>query len=152
MKKGDFVVYPGHGVGQITHIDTKEILGRLHKFFTVEILNSGMKILVPAVNYETVGLRPVVTRDVAETALNILTSEPILNHSSWNVRYREYMERIKTGNILDIAEVLRDLNALKVEKELSFGERKMLDTARNLLDTELKIVLGDEYAIDLLVI
>lgn len=140
---GDNAVYPGHGVGKIKAIETKEILGSKHTFYSIEILESGMKIMVPTNNTESVGLRPIISGVEADKVLGILKETNVkIDNQTWNRRYREYMEKIKTGSVYEIAEVLRDLFLLKVDKELSFGERKMLDTARGLLLRELSLAKG----------
>ncbi|MCC7405497.1 MAG: CarD family transcriptional regulator [Bdellovibrionales bacterium] len=145
FKVGDNAVYPGHGVGQVTAIETKEILGSKQTFYTIQILESGMKIMVPKNNAETVGLRPIISKLEAAKVLGILRETNVkVDNQTWNRRYREYMEKIKTGSVYEIAEVLRDLVVLKVDKELSFGERKMLDTARNLLLKELTLATSTD--------
>lgn len=137
---GDNAVYPGHGVGRIVAIETKEILGQKQTFYSIQIIESGMKIMVPRNNATSVGLRPIINRSEADEVLEILKKRNIkIDNQTWNRRYREYMEKIKTGSVFEIAEVLRDLFLLKVDKELSFGERKMLDTARALLLKELSL-------------
>jgi CarD family transcriptional regulator len=145
FKVGDNAVYPGHGVGKIKAVETKEILGSKHDFYSIEIIESGMKILVPTNNTESVGLRPIISNEEADRVLGILKQTDVkIDNQTWNRRYREYMEKIKTGSVFEIAEVLRDLFLLKVDKELSFGERKMLDTARGLLLRELSLAKGKE--------
>jgi CarD family transcriptional regulator len=145
FKVGDNAVYPGHGVGKVTAIETKEILGTKHTFYSINILDSGMKIMVPKNNAEAVGLRPIISRDEAKKVIEILRETNVkIDNQTWNRRYREYMEKIKTGSVYQIAEVLRDLFLLKVDKELSFGERKMLDSARTLLLRELSLATGHE--------
>lgn len=142
---GDNAVYPGYGVGQITAIETKEISGTRLTFYSLKILETGMKIMVPKHNAESVGLRPIISRQETSKVIKILKEKEIrVDNQTWNRRYREYMEKIKTGSVYEIAEVLRDLFLLKVDKELSFGERKMLDTARNLLLKELSLATGHE--------
>ena len=137
---GDNAVYPGHGVGRVISIESKEIFGKQHTFYTVQIVESGMKILVPRDNVKSVGLRPLITKKEAGEVLKILKRTNVkIDNQTWNRRYRDYMEKIKTGSVFEIAEVLRDLFLLKVDKELSFGERKMLDTARSLLIKELAL-------------
>ena len=140
FKVGDNAVYPGHGVGRVNAIETKEIAGTKLTFYSIQILDSGMKIMVPQANVKNVGLRPIISREEAYSVIGILKETNVkIDNQTWNRRYREYMEKIKTGGVREIAEVLRDLFLLKVDKELSFGERKMLDTARNLLVKELAI-------------
>lgn len=141
----DNAVYPGHGVGRVTAIEVKEIFGKKQTFYTIQILENGMKIMVPMDNVKSVGLRPIISKTEAGTVIDILKKKDIkIDNQTWNRRYREYMEKIKTGSVYEIAEVLRDLFLLKVEKELSFGERKMLDTARNLLFKELSLATSRE--------
>jgi CarD family transcriptional regulator len=140
FKVGDKAVYPGHGVGTVISVESKEILGKKHSFYTLEIIDSGMKIMVPMDNVKSVGLRPIISEDEANEVIKILKIKNIkIDNQTWNRRYREYMEKIKTGSVYEIAEVLRDLFVLRVDKELSFGERKMLDTARSLLVKELSL-------------
>ena len=140
---GDNAVYPGHGVGEVTAIETKEIFGNKQTFYTIKILETGMKIMIPKDNVENVGLRPIISRQEAGEVIGILKQKDVkIDNQTWNRRYREYMEKIKTGSVYEIAEVLRDLFLLKVDKELSFGERKMLDTARGLLLKELSLATG----------
>lgn len=145
FKVGDNAVYPGHGVGRVTAIETKEIFGNKQTFYTIHVLDSGMKIMVPKDNAEAVGLRPIISREEAAKVIEILKQDDVkIDNQTWNRRYREYMEKIKTGSVYEIAEVLRDLFVLKVDKELSFGERKMLDTARGLLLKELSLATSAE--------
>jgi CarD family transcriptional regulator len=140
FKVGDNAVYPGHGVGRVTAIESKEILGTMHTFYSINIIDSGMKIMVPKNRVETVGLRPIISRDEAKKVIEILKETNVkIDNQTWNRRYREYMEKIKTGSVFEIAEVLRDLFLLKVDKELSFGERKMLDQAKSLLVKEISL-------------
>ncbi len=145
FKVGENAVYPGHGVGKVVSIDTKEILGQKKTFYTVQIQETGMKIMVPLDNVKSVGLRAIISREEAFEVIRILKRTDVkVDTQTWNRRYREYMEKIKTGSVYEIAAVLRDLFLLKVDKELSFGERKMLDTARNLLMKELTITTSKE--------
>lgn len=140
FKVGDHAVYPGHGVGRIHSIESKEILGKIHNFYSIMILETGMKIMIPAANIKSVGLRPLISKDEATQVVTILKDKNVkIDTQTWNRRYRDYMEKIKTGSVFEIAEVLRDLYVLKVDKELSFGEKKMLDTAKNLLLKELNL-------------
>lgn len=140
FKVGDHAVYPGHGVGRISSIEYKEILGTKHEFYSVLILETGMKIMIPAANIKSVGLRPLISKDEAQKVVDILKDKNVkIDTQTWNRRYRDYREKIITGSVYEIAEVLRDLYVLKVDKELSFGEKKMLDTAKNLLLQELNL-------------
>ena len=140
FKVGDHAVYPGHGVGRIDKIEIKEILGAKHEFYSVLILETGMKVMIPASNIKSVGLRHLISKEEAAQVVTILKDKNIkIDTQTWNRRYREYTDKIKTGSVVEIAGVLRDLYVLKNEKELSFGEKKMLETARNLLVKELNL-------------
>lgn len=140
FRTGEKVVYPGHGVGLIEGIQAKSISGVQRRFYMLRILESEMTIMIPTENVATVGLRPIISKDMVSKVYRILRTKKVeVDQQTWNRRYREYTERIKTGSVIEIAKVLRDLFVLKADKELSFGERKMLDTARNLLVKELAI-------------
>jgi CarD family transcriptional regulator len=137
---GNKAVYPGHGVGVIEAIETKQILGKKQTFYILRILENGMTIMIPQDNVEAVRLREVIRKiDVAKVIHILKDRDVTIDNQTWNRRYREYMEKINTGSIYEIAEVLRDLHLLKAEKELSFGERKIMDMAKNLLVKELAI-------------
>ncbi len=140
FKPGDKAVYPAHGVGEVKSIETREISGNRQTFYILKILENGMTIMVPTQNVKSVGLREIIGDEQVEEVYEILSERDItVDNQTWNRRYREYMDKIKSGSVYEIAEVLRDLSMLKFEKELSFGERKMLDTARSLLVKELAI-------------
>ncbi len=151
FRVGDVAVYPAHGVGQIKSIETREISGTKHQFFVMQILDSGMKIMVPTKNVNAVGLRCIISKDEVEAVHEIIKEKDVtLDNQTWNRRYREYMDKIKTGSIYEIAEVYRDLMMLKQEKDLSFGERRLLDSARSLLVKELAFAEGrDEDEVDI---
>ncbi len=140
FKVGEKVVYPAHGVGEIQAIRSQVISGTEKRFYMLRILDTDMKIMIPIDNVQSVGLRKVIDRQMVSKVYRVLRKKNVETvQQTWNRRYREYTEKIKTGSILEIAKVLRDLFVLKGGKELSFGERKMLDTARNLLVKELSI-------------
>lgn len=140
FKTGDKVVYPAHGVGVIDSIQLRKVSGAEQKFFMITILETAMKIMVPVSQSKTVGLRKIVDADMVEKVYEILRDRNVvLDTQTWNRRYREYSQKIKTGSVLEIAKVIRDLTVLRTDKELSFGERRMLDTAQGLLVKELSI-------------
>ncbi|MDG1957179.1 MAG: CarD family transcriptional regulator [Candidatus Binatia bacterium] len=140
FKVGQKVVYPAHGVGVIESVQSKTIAGSQKKFYMLRFLENDMTIMVPMENVDAVGLRPIIGKATVSKVYKILRDKKVeIDQQTWNRRYREYTERIKTGSVLEIAKVLRDLFVLKSDKELSFGERKMLDTARSLLVKELSI-------------
>jgi len=135
-------VYPSQGIGQIVGVEEREIHGKACSFYLLEVASSGLRILVPVDKASQVGLRPVANpKDVAEV-LDILREELPQSECkgpSWNRRYRGFMDKIKSGSLFEVAEVLRDLHQLRKHKTLSFGERRMMDTARGLLVQELSV-------------
>lgn len=140
FKIGDNTVYPSHGVGQICAIETKEYYGIQTTFYTIRIFETGAKIMVPQKTATSAGLRPIISSNDADKVFSILKKSDVkIDNQTWNRRYREYMEKIKTGSTFEIAEVLRDLFILKSDKELSFGERKLMDQARTFLVKELSL-------------
>jgi len=142
---GALAVYPAHGVGVIESIQDREVAGFHQSFYIMRLLDTDMIIMIPTRNAHNIGLRTVVDNQAVIEVFEILRERPTrLNQQTWNRRYRDYMDKIKTGSLFRVAEVLRDLTLLKLEKELSFGERKMLDTAKNLLVKELSLVNNKE--------
>jgi len=142
---GAMAVYPAHGVGVIESIQEREVAGFLQSFYIMRLLDTDMIIMIPTHNARNIGLRTVVDIRAVAEIFEILRERPTrLNQQTWNRRYRDYMDKIKAGSLFRVAEVLRDLTLLKLEKELSFGERKMLDTAKNLLVKELSLVNNKE--------
>ena len=137
---GDKAVYPTQGVAEVIGVEEKEISGRVMRFYSLKLLDSGLKILVPVDKAEQVGLREVVGERQVMEVFEILREKDIpVDKQTWNRRYRGFMDKLKTGSLYEVAEVYRDLSRLKTVKALSFGERKMLDTARGLLLKELSI-------------
>jgi CarD family transcriptional regulator len=137
---GNKVVYPAQGVAEVIGVETKEIGGRLTPFYLLRVMDSDMKILVPVEKSHQVGLRDVASTGEVEEVLDILREKEVhLDKQTWNRRYRGFMEKIKTGSLFEVAEVFRDLYRLKNTKTLSFGERRMLDTAKNLIVKELSV-------------
>jgi len=141
FKIGDIGVYPSHGVGVIQSIENKTISDQEQTFLIFRILDSDMTIMIPVNNIEAVGLRRVIHVEEVSKVYDILKKKDIeVENQTWNRRFREYTQKIKSGSAFEVAEVLRNLFILKLEKDLSFGERKMLDAARGLLVKELSIV------------
>lgn len=140
---GDKVVYPAQGVGIIRDVVTADIDGEKATFYVVKILDNGMTVRVPVRNARANGMRSVIANEHVEKVYDILRDRDIpTDNQTWNRRYREYMTRIKTGDPLEVAKVLRDLALLRQDKTLSFGERKMFDQARSLLVQELSVAVG----------
>ena len=140
---GDKAVYPVHGVAEVMALEKRDIGGNQMPVYILKILDTGLKIMVPVTNAGSVGLRDLISAKQVKEVYEILKSRDIPRDTqTWNRRYREYMEKIKTGSVFESAEVMRDLCVLRATKELSFGERKMLDTARGLLIKELACAKG----------
>ncbi|MCK5516800.1 MAG: CarD family transcriptional regulator [Desulfobulbaceae bacterium] len=138
-------VYPAHGVGVIKSIEQQTVAGIDQSFYVLEILDNGMRIMIPTISSESVGLRAIVDETEVSGVLDILADRNVeLGSQTWNRRYRDYMEKIKTGSVHEVASVLRDLFLLSVDKDLSYGERKMLDTAKGLLVKELSLAQDSE--------
>jgi CarD family transcriptional regulator len=142
---GDKAVYPAQGVAEVVGIDAKEISGKPMKFYVLKVLDSDMRILVPVEKAEQVGLREVVQEDQIREVYDILKEKELhVDKQTWNRRYRGFMEKIKSGSLFEVAEVFRDLYRLKGLKPLSFGERRMLDTARGLIVQELSVARSSD--------
>lgn len=141
FKSGELAVYPAHGVGMIMGIEAREVSGLNKSFYIIKILDTEATIMVPTDTASSVGLRKIVKKSMVPKIYDILKdrTEVALDNQTWNRRYRDYTDKIKSGCVMEVARVLRDLFILKYDKELSFGERRMLDTAKNLLVKELSI-------------
>ncbi len=143
FKIGDYAVCPGHGVGQLCDIEEREIGGEKMFFYIIKVIANGMTVMVPT-NSEN-GIRGLVDSDEINEVYDLLQNHDVaIDNSTWNRRYREYMLKIKTGSLLEIADVLRALFLLKGKKNLSFGEKKMLEQCRDLLVQEIALSNGTE--------
>jgi len=142
---GDLAVYPAQGVGIIEAIEHRDVGGCKQLFYIMKIMGNGMKIMIPMNSAKMVGLREVIMEKEIPKVYAILRNKDVtIDKQTWNKRYREYLEKIKTGSVFEIARVLRDLFILKSDKNLSFGERKMMDTAKNLLIKEISVASNAE--------
>ena len=140
FKLGDKAVYPSHGVGEIVGVERREISGLQQTFYILRLMDTGMTVMVPIGNISAVGLREIIPlAEVKKVFALLKRKELAVAKQTWNRRYREYIEKIKTGSVFEVAEVLRELSLLRGRKDLSFSERKMLETARTLLVQELAI-------------
>jgi CarD family transcriptional regulator len=141
---GDLAVYPAHGVGRIEAIEQKQFDGKIHAFYVMRILNNDMKIMIPQKNTQNVGLRHIIEEREIFKIYDLLKDQQIdFTPKTWNRRYREYMDKIKTGSVYELAVVIRDMYLRQREKSLSFGEKKMLETALSLLVKEISLARGD---------
>jgi CarD family transcriptional regulator len=140
---GDKAYYPVHGVAEVVALEQRDIGGSDTDVYILRVLETGLTIMVPTGNAEAVGLRAIMSDEDVSEVYSILKSGDVSGDSqTWNRRYREYMEKIKTGSAFEIAEVLRDLCVLRGSKDLSFGERRMLEQARGLLVKEIALAKG----------
>ncbi len=144
FKVGDKVVYPMHGAGIIEGIEEKEILGKNKRYYILRLPTKNMKVMLPTDNIENLGLRDVVEETAVGEVFNKLSGAQSEMSSNWNRRYRNNMEKVKSGDILDVAEVVRDLEIMDRERGLSTGERKMLTNTKQILVSELALAQGKE--------
>jgi CarD family transcriptional regulator len=146
---GEFVVYPAQGVGRVERIETQEIGGVPTELIIVRILSNNVTLMVPVKNAANVGLREVYSAEQAEAIFDFLRDRSDFTGytgQNWNRRYREYSEKLKSSVLQDVAYVLKELILISKDKELSFGERRLLEQAMNLVSLELAFALGKEQS------
>lgn len=145
---GTYVVCPGHGVGQVLNKEDKDIGGESKLFYIVKIISNGMTVMVPSDKKD--GLRELVSESEISEVFDLLNTHDVkVDNSTWNRRHRDYLAKVKTGSLVEIADVLRSLYLLKNMKKLSFGERKMMDQCKELIIKEISISTGEnEGSID----
>ncbi|RKD26412.1 CarD family transcriptional regulator [Caminicella sporogenes] len=149
---GDKVVYPMHGAGIIESIEEKEILGDKRKYYILRLPLRNMKVMIPLDNVEAMGLREIISKKEVEQVLAVLNDDKTKMPQNWNRRYRANMDKIKSGDIYEVAGVVRNLMLRDKEKGLSTGERKMLNNAKQILISELALVNDcDEVSIEQLI-
>ena len=139
---GTKVVYPTHGVGLIEAVEKKEVSGKRQSFYILRIIGSGMTIMVPTKNAKRVGLREVIEPSEIPKVMAILKKNDLEISPNWNRRFKDNLERIKTGSLYEVALVLRKLVLLQKERSLSFGEKKMLENVRKLIISEISHASG----------
>lgn len=137
---GDKVVYPMHGAGIIEAIEEKEILGKKSKYYILKMPVGKMKLMLPVDNVENIGIRDIVGEKQIDDVISILKEKVELTDLNWNKRYRSNMEKIKSGDILEVTEVIRDLSCREKQKGLSTGEKRMLSNAKQILVSEIALV------------
>ncbi len=133
---GDKIVYPMHGAGTIVSIDEKNILGETESYYTLE-MPGAVKVMVPTSKAEDIGVRSIIDKESAGKVFKILENDSTEMSMNWNKRYRDNMEKMKSGDIYEVADVVRNLSFKQKEKGLSTGEKKMLLNARQILVSEL---------------
>ncbi|MCS6985640.1 MAG: transcriptional regulator [Leptospiraceae bacterium] len=142
FKKDDHVVYPMHGVGVIADISTKVVLNKRKKYYVVDLLNTKMRVLVPVDKAEEVGLRHIIDKKEVSKVTKILQQECTEQEEDWKVRYQNNLAKVKSGSILAVAEVCRNLYKRARDKELSIMERKLYESAYSLIINEIALAKG----------
>jgi CarD family transcriptional regulator len=136
-KVGDKVVYPHHGAGTVVKREKREVLGEKREYLTIKILHNDMTVNVPSENAEAVGLRKVIGEDMVKVVVKALTGGGTQMPKNWNRRFKHNRDKMKTGDILELAEVVRNLSLRDSEKGLSTGEKQMFVKAKKILASEL---------------
>jgi CarD family transcriptional regulator len=140
---GDRAVYPAHGVAEVVAIESKDIAGSRKDFYVLKVIHSEMKLMIPCDGADRAGLRGVANAEVAEEVFAVLRSEEVaVKPGPWNRRFREYTELVNSGRLVEVAKVFRDLWRIRPTRELSYGERRLLEQSRNLLVAELALARG----------
>jgi CarD family transcriptional regulator len=134
---GDKVVYPHHGAGRIMKIEEKELLGQQRTYLTIQILHNDMTVMVPVENADRAGIRKVVDPRVVDDVLEVLRGHPTKMPKNWSRRYKHNRDKLKTGDIFEVAEVVRNLAIRHSDKGLSTGEKQMFSKAKKILASEL---------------
>ena len=134
---GDKILYPMHGAGIVETIEEKEILGELRQYYILGVSWGDMKMMIPVETSEEIGVRYIISAEQIQDVISVLNADTSEMSNNWNRRYRENMEKLKTGDILQVAEVVRNLIRTERQKKLSAGEKKMLANARQILQSEL---------------
>lgn len=149
---GEKIVYPMHGAGVIESVEEKEILGERRKYYIMRMPIGDMKVMIPLDQMDDIGIRKVIDSEEVKNVLDLLSSDTTSMHKNWNRRYRANMDMIKSGDIYELADVVRNLTLMDKEKGLSTGERKMLSNARQILISEVVLVaeLSEEEACELI--
>src|SRR3954447_1235205 len=143
---GDKVIYPNHGLGIVERVEEKTILGTTCGFFHLRIVANDTTVLVPVANVDNVGLRKAITDEEVERLFGLLSDGKIDNHQNWKGRFKDNSDKMRTGSIYDVADVLKSLTFLARSKSLSFREKRMLDRARFLIISEVSEVMRETAA------
>jgi len=145
---GDNVVYPHHGAGQVVKKEEKNILGEIREYLTIKILHNDMTVMVPCANAGKAGLRRVIDEETVKAVLAVLAADVSEMPKNWNRRFKHNRDKIKTGDIYELAEVVRNLAIREQDKGLSTGEKQMFTRAKKILASELMYALemGEDQA------
>lgn len=137
---GDRAVYPAHGVAEVVAIESKEIAGARKDFYVLKVVHSEMKLMIPVDGADRAGLRRVVSAETAQEVFEVLRSDEVaVKPGPWNRRFREYTELVNSGSLVEVAKVFRDLWRIRPDRELSYGERRLLEQSKSLLVSELSL-------------
>jgi CarD family transcriptional regulator len=149
---GDKVVYPHHGAGKIVRKEIKEVLGQRREYLTIQILHNDMTVMVPTENADKAGLRKVIGEETVDEVIAVLRGEGTHMPKNWNRRFKHNREKIKTGDVFELAEVVRNLSIRDLDKGLSTGEKQMFSRAKKILASELMYArdMEEQEAIDFL--
>lgn len=142
---GDMIAHPMHGAGIIDSIEERKINGCIRQYYILRMPTGGMVVMIPTESSEAIGVRPIVDYDAAELLINTIHTIDADMTSNWNRRYRENMQRLKSGDLIEVAKVVKGLMARDVEKGLSTGERKMLHSAKQILISEIVLSQHSSY-------
>lgn len=149
---GDKVVYPMHGAGTIQNIEEKEVLGETRAYYILRIPYGNLQVMVPVHGSDAAGLRPIVSEETLCNVMDVLSAESTPMDENWNRRYRENMDKLRSGDPARVAEVIRNLMRVEREKRLSTGEKKLLANARQILASEIVLVrdVAEKDAMDMI--
>lgn len=144
FKKGDYVVYPMHGVGTIVEVTTKTVLNEKKKYYVVELINTKMRVMVPVKKAEDVGLRHIIKKSDVAKVVKLLKEDYVETEEDWKIRYQNNLLKVKSGSILSVSEVCRNLYKRARDKELSIMERKLYESAYGLIINEIALAKNVE--------
>lgn len=142
---GDMIAHPMHGAGVIDSIEERKINGCTRQYYILKMPAGGMVVMIPTESSEAIGVRPIVASEKAEELMNAIPNIAVEMTPNWNKRYRENMQRLKSGDLVEVARVVKGLMARDVQKGLSTGERKMLHSAKQILISEVVLSLHRSY-------
>lgn len=144
---GDKVVYPMHGAGTIEKIEQKEMLGASQDYYIIKMPVGDMKLMVPTDKAENIGIREVAEKSITDKVFGVLEKpkDPYVHDVNWSKRYNTNADKIKSGDVLEVAEVVRELSHRHMERGLSIGEKKMLSTAKNILLSEMVLSQNESH-------
>jgi CarD family transcriptional regulator len=144
---GDRAVYPAHGVAEVVAIESKEIAGARKDFYVLRVVHSEMKLMIPVDGADRAGLRSVVSAEIAGKVFEVLRADEVaVKPGPWNRRFREYTELVNSGSLVEVAKVFRDLWRIRPDRELSYGERRLLEQSKSLLVAELALAQSIEQS------